>query len=632
MSILYNSLLKTGREKHIFLLLLLASAVGFTNAQPLTVFDSVRIFTNNLEPEQTLDELHLALFRFSKFPDNQINFGLTGSAYHYILLKLNAAAIENDQRLSIDNTSLDSVAIYRVFTNGERQLLYQGGNAMAYKNKLYNWHTAIVNVGPVPSFYLIALKASQKNINVHYEILDKDALQLKYLAYDRVVYFYIGVVSMILIVITVALFHFKKPEFAAYTGYILCFAGWVLAHYGRLFPLFYPRVPVINEIIKPVSSLGACFFLILVLQLVFQQQLLNHRWIKAIIQWTLYGLVIMISFMLSFLDANLLPSLKYGLVALWHAGLIASILLVVCIPLLLFKTGITAKIFSAAMFAVAVMAFMQVFATAGVISSFFLNEHGLTVGSLLEITIMAFGLFFSLLEQMKAREKQVLALEQEQTETLKRLVSVQDHERKRIAADLHDNIGPLLAALKINFGRIVHTKDPALLNGVVVKTEGIIDDSIAEIRNVAHNLMPKGLSSNGLISTLKEYLDSIQQLYNKKIDFKHEVQSILSIDLQTNLYRIICELVLNAARHSKGSLISVEIKADCDAVMVNIADNGQGFLLTNGDQKKSLGLQSAESRVLYLKGKFLLHTAKEKGTAIHIEIPLQFDETHVDRF
>jgi signal transduction histidine kinase len=632
MSILYNVLLKTGRKKCVFLLLLLLSANRFTNAQPLTACDSARKITNDLTPEQTIDQLHLASFHFSKFKDNQVDFGITGSNFYYILLKLNAASNKDDQWLSIDNTSLDSVAVYRVFANGERQLLYQGGNAMPYKNKLYNWHTAPVSISPIPSFYFVALKASEKNINVHYEILDKDALQLKYQAYDRVVYFYIGVASMILFVITVALFHFKKPEFAAYIGYILCFAGWVLAHYGRLFPLLYPRVPVLNEVVKPVSSLGACSFLILVLQLVFQQWLPQHSLISKVIRSVLFGLVVLISGMFLFLFPALLPAVKYWLVALWHIGLVISIILVVCIPVIFFHTGITAKIFSAAMVAVAVMAFIQVIATAGIVSSFFINEHGLTMGSLVEISIMAFGLFFSLLEQMKARETQVLALEQEQTETLKRLVSVQDHERKRIAADLHDNIGPLLAALKINFGRIVHTKDPALLNGVVVKTEGIIDDSIAEIRNVAHNLMPKGLSSNGLISTLKEYLDSIQQLYNKEIDFKHQVQSILSIELQTNLYRIICELVLNATRHSKASLISVEIKADSDTVMVNIADNGQGFLQANGDQKKSLGLQSAESRVLYLKGKFLLHTAKEKGTAIHIEIPLQFDEAHVDRF
>ncbi|MCW3092198.1 MAG: hypothetical protein JWP81_3267 [Ferruginibacter sp.] len=143
---------------------------------------------------------------------------------------------------------------------------------------------------------------------------------------------------------------------------------------------------------------------------------------------------------LLFLLPNLNASIKYFLVVLWQIGLIASIMLVTYIPVFFFNTSVTARIFSAAMFAVSLSASLQIFATAGFINNFFINEHGLTVGSMLEVTIMTFGLFFSLLEEMKRKDVQVLALEQEQTETLKRLVSVQDHERKRIAADLHDNI------------------------------------------------------------------------------------------------------------------------------------------------------------------------------------------------
>ena len=628
----FRNICNTIKGKYILLLLLLVSAHFTAKTQPLLLNDSVRILTDILSPEKVIDHLYLTSFHYSKFKNNQINFGVTGNEYCYVLLKLEAMVLKDDQRILIDNTSLDTVFIYRIYTNGKRQLLYLGGNLIPYKNKLYNWHTATVEVSTVPSFYLIALKANQKNINVQYEILHKDELQLKYQAYDRVVYFYIGIVSMILIIIMVAFFHFKKVEFLAYIGYVICFAGWVLSHYGRVFPFLYPNLPVINQIIKPLCSLGACCFLITVLNSVFKQTLQNNYWFKNIIKWMLYGLVFSIGMMFMLLFPNLNSSLKFCLVALWHIGLIFSILLVVCISVIIFKTSITAKIFSMAILAVAIMAFIQLTATIGIINSFLINEHGLTVGSLLEISILAFGLFYSLLEKMRQREKQLLALEQEQTETLKKLITVEDHERKRIAADLHDNIGPLLAALKINFGRIVHTKDPALLNGIVVKTEGIIDDSIAEIRNVAHNLMPKGLSSNGLINTLKEYLESIQQLYDIKIDFCHHVQSVLNIELQTNLYRIICELVLNAARHSKAKLINVDIIANQNIIFTKIADNGQGFQHAVAAQKKSLGLQSARSRVLYLKGKFLLESKKEEGTVIKIEIPLQFNEPHIYGF
>ena len=183
--------------------------------------------------------------------------------------------------------------------------------------------------------------------------------------------------------------------------------------------------------------------------------------------------------------------------------------------------------------------------------------------------------------------------EREQADILKRLISVQDNERKRIANDLHDNIGPLLAALKINFNRIINSEESP--NGLVQKTEAIIDDSILEIRDIAHNLMPKSITSKGLINALKDYFEDIEPLGRKSIVFHHDVQSIFQPDLQVNLYRIICELVLNAVKHSKASLISVSLMTGEQFITVNIFDNGCGFRIDK--HTDSLGLQSAESRV-----------------------------------
>jgi len=240
----------------------------------------------------------------------------------------------------------------------------------------------------------------------------------------------------------------------------------------------------------------------------------------------------------------------------------------------------------------------------------------------MENSIMAFGLFYGLLVERRNKELQLLYLEEKQTEMLKKLISVQDNERKRIAGDLHDNIGPLLAALKINFRRLVNVKDPKKQLELMQKTEEIIDDSILEIRNVAHNLMPKNLSSNGLINTLSDYFEDMEQLYSKKIVFNHDVQSIFEPELQMNIYRIVSELVMNAARHSDADTITVCIHSEPALLSVFIGDNGRGFELKHNGNKKSLGIQSAESRVHFLKGKFNLQSEVGKGTKVSIEIPV----------
>ena len=270
------------------------------------------------------------------------------------------------------------------------------------------------------------------------------------------------------------------------------------------------------------------------------------------------------------------------------------------------------------MFVICTMTIIQLLVNSGLINNFFLEEHGITMGSLLENIIIAFGLFYNLLQERKQREMQVLALELAQADTLKKLITVQDNERKRIAGDLHDNIGPLLAALKINFNRIINSKEGQ--NGLVQKTEDIIDSSILEIRDIAHNLMPKGITSKGLINALKDYFENMETVYNKSIIFNHDVQSIFQPDLQINIYRIICELVLNAAKHSNAGKINVSLTAGEKMIDVNIFDDGQGFRADK--QSNSLGLQSAESRVHYLNGKFSLKSEEGKGTMINIEVPL----------
>lgn len=589
--------------------------------QPVVINDSIAIIKDLSRPLQIIKQVNLSALPFKKLQDNSKDFGIVGNEFKYMILKLNSAANVPGQYLSIDNTSLDTVSIYKIHDDGTSVLIYQGGSLVIYDNRRnYVWHTAPLEISSAPSYYLFALKASQKNINVRYEILDKDDLQKKYQAYERFVFFYTGVVSMIAAIILFAFIVFKKTVFIVYLGYIICVSGWILSHYCCIFPFLYPNFPIINEIAKPVSSLGTGIFLIVVLHLVFKQRLQYHVWLRELLKWMLYILLLLAGSMVFLIIPGVNDGVKYALIIFWHIGLIVSACIIAFTLIFFIKYDLTAKIFSTAMLVICLMAMVQLFGNLGHIKNVFINEHGMAIGSLLEICIMAFGLFYSLLEEKKSKEIRVSTLENEQTEILKKLITVQDNERKRIAGDLHDNIGPLLAALKINFRRIIRTKDGDLQNGLVAKTESIIDDSIAEIRNIAHNLMPKGLSSNGLTGTLNDYFEGIQQLYNKTIVFNHQVQSILNPELQTNVYRIICELVLNAARHSNALVITVRILANENLVSIRVHDDGQGFQPKSNN--KSLGLQNAESRVLYLKGKFTLTSEPGKGAGIEMEIPL----------
>lgn len=611
------------------MLLFLCSIFSCTYGQHIAFYDSIAIINSNNRPEVVIDKLDLSKLHFDKAIENRKDFGIVGNEYKYILLKVKILQQGTDPYLSIDNTSLDTVSIYTIDEEGNAHLVYLSGTLVPFDMiHEFVWHTVSLDENP-SSFYLIALKSPQKNINVRYEILPRDQLEQKYQSHDRIIFFYIGIVCLIVIVILLAFILFKKAVFATYLGYILSAFTWIISHYGYVFPYVYPRLPVINEIAKPVSSLGAGFFLLMVMKQVFNQQIASKKIFEKWINTTLYVLPIIIGLMFLLLIPNLNDHIRYFLVIGWHAVLIITLCMIAVTPVSFIRSGPTAKIFSSAMFVICTMTVIQLLTNTAVINNFFVGEHGITLGSLVENIILAFGLFYNLLQERKQREEHVLALELEQAQTLKKLISVQDNERKRIAGDLHDNIGPLLAALKINFRRITTAKENGALNGLASKTELIIDESIAEIHNVALNLMPKGISSNGLINTLQEYFESIEQIYNKPIIFDHQVDSILNPELQINLYRIICELTLNSARHSDACNITVGIHVNEKNVSLYIGDDGKGFQIKATDNKKSLGLQNAESRVLCMKGTFDLQTQSGKGTQINIRIPLESDNVYV---
>ena len=133
----------------------------------------------------------------------------------------------------------------------------------------YVWHTARVDFNSVPAIYLLAAKAKGQNINIKYELLTTKQLKEKYLLHDRVISIYGGAVLLLSLVICIAGLLLRQKFLLVYLGYIGCFAGWIFAHYGYMFPWVYPSLPAGNKIIKPLTNLGSCIFFLQLLQLTF---------------------------------------------------------------------------------------------------------------------------------------------------------------------------------------------------------------------------------------------------------------------------------------------------------------------------------------------------------------------------
>jgi signal transduction histidine kinase len=234
------------------------------------------------------------------------------------------------------------------------------------------------------------------------------------------------------------------------------------------------------------------------------------------------------------------------------------------------------------------------------------------------LLLLAAALFFIwrwTAQKKRLAEQQIVQLEQE-----KQLVATQAvldgeiAERIRLARDLHDGLGSLLSATRLNFEGI--QKDVILDAESKKRFEiaiGTLDESMHEMRRVAHHLMPDALVRFGLKTALSDFCTAIPSAefvyygYEQRFDRKLEVV----------VYRIAHELINNALRHSGAERILVQIVQEPDRVALTVQDAGRGF--DPATETQGMGLQSIRARVASFGGRIDLRSSVGNGTEINIE-------------
>ena len=198
-----------------------------------------------------------------------------------------------------------------------------------------------------------------------------------------------------------------------------------------------------------------------------------------------------------------------------------------------------------------------------------------------------------------------------------------EKERGRIAADLHDEVGPMLSAIKmkINSFELIHEDDQEQ----VVKTSHHIDDLIKRMREISFDLMPNTLLRKGLVEALSEYVENINSSSTVKIEYIFDCNLKLPEEVSVNIYRMLQEVVQNCLKHSKASNLLLEIRNIKQKLLINICDDGIGF-----DYDKELkdnigfGLRNLQSRSQILGGRMYSDSSIGNGTSYKFEIPLEY--------
>ena len=214
-------------------------------------------------------------------------------------------------------------------------------------------------------------------------------------------------------------------------------------------------------------------------------------------------------------------------------------------------------------------------------------------------------------------------LKDQEIKSINTMITTQDSERKRIATELHDNLGSKLSVVKIHFKTVEDYLEQLAVDNVnnYHMANDLLDDACEEIRKIAYN-MSKGILSNfNLVTAVEDLITSIGNSNQIDVEFvASDFEAPLESKTALHLYRILQELISNILRHSKATELTVQILKNSEGLNLMVIDNGIGFSLQR--VKKGMGLQSIKTRVEELQGELDIDSGKGNGTTITIQIPI----------
>ncbi|MBI5304768.1 MAG: GAF domain-containing protein [Chloroflexi bacterium] len=222
-----------------------------------------------------------------------------------------------------------------------------------------------------------------------------------------------------------------------------------------------------------------------------------------------------------------------------------------------------------------------------------------------------------LFEQLRADRERLELLS-------RRLVEVQETERRYIARELHDEAGQLLAGLKLGL-RVLERESGASkpLVRQVAELRRVVDEVLANLHRLAMHLRPATLDQLGLVAAMREHVEEVSAKYALAIEFETVgmESARLPSTTETALYRIVQEALTNIIRHARATRVQIILERRDDCVRATVDDDGCGFDVQEATQRGRLGLLGMKERVDMLGGKLTVESEPGEGTTLIIEVP-----------
>lgn len=212
------------------------------------------------------------------------------------------------------------------------------------------------------------------------------------------------------------------------------------------------------------------------------------------------------------------------------------------------------------------------------------------------------------------------ALKQKNQEIEKALLRGQKIERKRVANELHDNLGSLISGIKWRLEALNIQESNERERTVYESVYSMMKNAYDEVRNISHNLIPTDLEQKGLVVALKKWVSDIYDSGRLNIQIE-ATQLLISPKMEFELYNICLELINNILKHANATQAFIRIEQAHGVVLVEVNDNGKGIVIDINSKNNGMGIKSIEERVDSMGGKLKITSLPMKETKVIIILP-----------
>jgi signal transduction histidine kinase len=256
------------------------------------------------------------------------------------------------------------------------------------------------------------------------------------------------------------------------------------------------------------------------------------------------------------------------------------------------------------------------------------NTRNITIIITLVLLLALLIIIFYLLKQRASIQQEKLLQQQKlrgREAQINAAIQSEENERKRFAADLHDGMGQLIAALHLNVQSLKSNyADKTVHDEIADNSAKLMADIQKEIRNIAFNLMPPVLTKEGLLPAVRELVSRINKSNNMQAELRTFGLDIRMNEVfEINLYRILQEWISNVIKYAGATYIHIDFTEHESEIIISVEDDGTGFDVSNFEQSKGNGWRNINSRLNLLKAKMEIDTMPGRK---HTTLIVNFDK------